>query len=587
MPRPFGRATRDFTPTEAERKLADHCRRGVDCVFDHKVPSTATADNTISAAFLRFLALGGDAQTPVHEKGVVMCGAFVAGALDLESARLPGDLWCVGCRLEEDIVLRAAAGRSIGFPASHLKGVTADRLTLVGNFSLQDAEIHGEMCLIGATIGGQLNLVEARLSNEGGAALSCDGAEIGGTIRLEKAQIAGETRLIGATIGGDLDLVEARLSNEGGDALSCDGAEIGGTIRLDNAQIDGATSLAGAKIGGQLILIEARLSNKGGAALSCDRAEIGEAIRLDNAQIDGATRLIGAKIGGQLVCEGATFRNAATDALNGQGARIGDILVFRNVTVSGELSFQQAMVETLVDDATSWPAGAIDLDGFRYARISNAAPLDARTRIAWLNKQISDNLGARFCVQPWNHLARILREQGHEDEAAQVDMAREDALRKAGRAPYWAPLHRFFGFAAGYGYRPRRLLVAAFFVWLFCGVIYAKAARNGLFAPTNALVYQNPDLAACRPQNGGNWTTCATPKAPEEYASFSPWAYSLDVLLPFVTLGQANDWAPLTPGADWNWGYVVRCLVWFEELFGWVAGLTLAGVLANLVRRRD
>ena len=111
--------------------------------------------------------------------------------------------------------------------------------------------------------------------------------------------------------------------------------------------------------------------------------------------------------------------------------------------------------------------------------------------------------------------------------------------------------HYGFGILTGYGYRPIRLLVWLFVLWLTCAALYWFTALppNNVFAPSNPLVFQNEDYAACVPgsraamaeqakpvdampapvKGAGNWYLCEQLRA--EYIGFSPLAYSLDVIL--------------------------------------------------------
>jgi hypothetical protein len=95
-------------------------------------------------------------------------------------------------------------------------------------------------------------------------------------------------------------------------------------------------------------------------------------------------------------------------------------------------------------------------------------------------------------------------------------------------------------------------------------------------------------------QGAGNWYLCS--KLPEEYTGFSPFAYSLDLILPLVDLQQENDWAPMIPtptktSAFWTWSpndeYFIRFVMWFEILFGWMSSLLLVAVVSGLTKRRE
>ena len=69
--------------------------RGEECGIGGTFPSDQTDDNRVRGAFLRFLLLGGDEDALVHEKGVMLRGAFINGDIDLESAQttFPLSLW--------------------------------------------------------------------------------------------------------------------------------------------------------------------------------------------------------------------------------------------------------------------------------------------------------------------------------------------------------------------------------------------------------------------------------------------------------------------------------------------------------------
>src|SRR5207249_10574398 len=66
------------------------------------------------------------------------------------------------------------------------------------------------------------------------------------------------------------------------------------------------------------------------------------------------------------------------------------------------------------DEEKSWPGeGKLFLDGFTYDRISEDSPLTAQSRIEWLHRQPHH----KFLPQPYEQLASVLRNMGHEREA--------------------------------------------------------------------------------------------------------------------------------------------------------------------------
>ena len=87
------------------------------------------------------------------------------------------------------------------------------------------------------------------------------------------------------------------------------------------------------------------------------------------------------------------------------------------------------------DDEKSWPnAGKLLLDGFVYTRLAgDNTPWRARDwrddggehkgRLYWLSLQPD------FHPQPYEQLAKVLRDMGHEREAREVEIARREKLR--------------------------------------------------------------------------------------------------------------------------------------------------------------
>jgi hypothetical protein len=471
------------------------------------------------------------------------------------------------------------------------------------------------------------------------------------------------------------------FDGKGGNALSFGNTVIKGDVHLNsNFTANGGVVLIGAQIGGDLVCENGQFVVKDGSALSCDGAVIKGCVFLRNGfTAIGTVRLQGAKIGGDLDCSGSALDGMNGYALLAENMTVAGMFFFLNLTVNGAVSLISAKVGSLEDDLKSWPEGGLDLDGFVYGRLSGKAPKDLDTRKAWLNKQSAASAGLAgdkndFKPQPWWQLQKVLRDMGHIEYARQVAIALEDQLRTAkliGQTPEdWckpiAGIYRFFsrifhwlfGALIGYGYRPLRMFFIMLAVWLLFGAIYWCAAvygddGNGIFAPSNPLIFQNPKYAACVPdscaakeekiklvyatlqklikpnsplmlqnteyvacmsdteaakpelsklacavpppiEGAGNWYLCEVLRP--EYTGFSPFAYSLDLILPLVDLQQENDWAPMisTPtkiSAFWTWSssheYCIRFLMWFEILFGWVSSLLLVAVVSGLTKRQE
>lgn len=553
--RAFGRSLSDFPKlSDAEQQLVACCAQGEICgLGDGSRPEAATDANTIRAELIRFLALGGDATHPVHEEGVMLRGGWIKGELSLHQAQAAVRLDLQRCHFDSEPIFTAARLPELGLTGSSVPGFRADRMTVTGSvFLRQGFAATNEIRLPGAKIGGSLECAGGSFTNAGGTALNADGIELtGGVFWNYGFSATGEVRLLGAQIGGNLECNGGNFTNEGGKALNADG-----------------------------------ISVKGDVALSRGFAATGE------------VRLIGAQISGDLSCIGGSFTNSDRIAIHTQGVRVTGGLLLRGASIEGAVNLTAATVSTLVDDAKCWWAGGHILDGLQYDRIIGST--DARMRIKWLKQQHDDELSKDFAPQPWEQLITVFRAMGHPHEAEKVAMAKQKQLRVARTAhkPKWrrwlgGPLNWIYGAFAGYGHRPLRIVYWMTGVCVACSCAFYAGRETGHFGPTSPLIHASYTFEACgAPGETGTgkkakpfWTSPDCP-TPPEYTTFQPFFYSLDLILPLVDLHQEADWAPLVVNAAGKtlWpGRILRWMVWFEILFGWVASLTLVAVLGRLV----
>lgn len=626
----------------AERTLLQACRIGEIAVISKQRPEHASEENTVRAAFLRFLLLGGDHSTPVHEQGVQLQGAWIAGELDLENTATASAIHCAASTFTNQLILRRSTLRGgLFLMRSALPGIQGDGLVTIGDVLLRDGfQATGEVRLLDAQIGGNLDCDTGLFDGKEDDALSADRVVINGSMFLRDGfQARGKVRLLSAQIGGSLECSKGQFDGKEGHALNADRSVIKGSVFLrDGFQAIGTVRLLGAQIGGILECSKGQFDGKGGHAFSADRAVIKGSVFLRGGfQAKGNVRLLNAQIGGDLNCSKGQFDGKGGDALCADGMRVTGRFLFRNLASPvNRVSLASASVGVLVDDADAW-GGDLVLDGFTYGSVGGGAPTTATARLAWLDKQEAamsgqSGAGADFRPQPWKQLQKVLREMGHAEDARQVAVALEDRLRHAdliGLSPqHWSRgrkwlyrasargFHLGFRILTGYGYRPIRLLGWFTAIWLACAAFYwftALPPRN-VFAPSDPLVFQNEDYAACVPgssaamaeqakpadarpspvKGAGNWYLCEQLRA--EYTGFSPLAYSLDVILPLVDLQQQNDWAPMIPTpkpSPWNewrgsgWKHITRMVLWAETLFGWLASLLLVAIVSGLTKRRE
>lgn len=609
----------EFLPlSAAETELLAHSRSGRRTRLSGELPKKPTENTLVRAAFLRFLAVGGDSEAPVHEKGPQLEGAFIEGALDLDSCVVSRPIVLSHCYFDAPIIIDDANINGLYLNDCHLPRLSGNRVNARGGIFLRRSIVKGEANLSGAIVGGSLDWAKSKFENKNEFAVILDDVEIKGNVNLSGCSVLGETRIVGAKIRGQLICDAGNFENPGGNAMNLDLSRLEGGLFLREGFLSlGEIRLLAARVGGPVDCTDGAVKNIEGDAISADGAIIeGDLFFNGKFVAEGKIRLTGTTVRGDVNFDGATLRVRAGKVVDGRDLIVQGGLLWRRLNaVEGVVAFDSAHVGTLADDWASWEkAEDLILADFRYDRVLSAGDLaDAEGRIRWLKHQHPEKYGARFWPQPWEHLAKVLREIGHSEEAKLVAMEKQREMRRLGligsrkaKTGLEQPLrafdvmrvatlngvsrlmHRAYGALAGYGYRPLRtfMLMASF--WLLAAGGFWIAENRGLFVPSAISLLTDSQFESCGPTGEGRirWTRC--PKLPRDYTTFDPLMYSLDVILPLVDLRQEADWEPLVRrGAGWQmWdGLIVRGIMWVEILFGWIGSLLIVSALGRLVQK--
>jgi hypothetical protein len=230
-------------------------------------------------------------------------------------------------------------------------------------------------------------------------------------------------------------------------AIMADGLKVRGNLLFRNGNAEGEVRLLGADVGGIIDCRNGKFNNAGAIALAADGLKGGDVYLRYGFSVDGEVRLLGAAIRGNLECDGAEFASDTVVSL--EQASVAGSFMWRNVRWNLEskrdaeadslpkqrpsvrLNLQHTTVGPMADDKNSWPPiGTLLLDGFVYARIG-AGPRGAKSRLEWLSRQ-----GDRFWPQPYQQLAKVLREAGDDSGARSVLVAMENSRRKYGKLPW-------------------------------------------------------------------------------------------------------------------------------------------------------
>ncbi|MGO9486237.1 MAG: hypothetical protein ACLPX9_16915 [Rhodomicrobium sp.] len=409
--RPNWRVFMDFNPLyEGEKRLLNDAITGVPCNLQKGLPPESESrpedqQYFIRARFIRFLALGGDAEHPVHEKGVQLEGAWVGCDpndskdglnIDLESCTEVLPLFLRHCRIFGDIVLRDASTRTVNLQGSKVAGgIEARRAFIRGSLYLRDDfEAEGGMDLVDATILGSLECHDAKFGTrkfkqlkEKGTAIFASRVKISGGVFLHQTFAAdGPIVFRDAGVGGNFECSgghfnkvktpsETPYEERAKRAIDCHGIRIGGSVYFrqhenerdfakKNFYADGEVCFIDSKISGSFECHGASMQNPGGIALICSRATVGGTVFLhEGFESRGDVIFRRARIGGNFECSGWEFNGDVNDttqkmvAIDCQGAKIGGSVYFRKyknthkdiheekcVNARGEICFVDAVV---------------------------------------------------------------------------------------------------------------------------------------------------------------------------------------------------------------------------------------------------
>lgn len=327
----------------------------------------------IRAEVLRWVLVNEEAAGLVHEHGVQANNARLLGSLDLDGATVRPRLILGWCAIERTIDVMRAKVRHMNLGGSFVRGMVGDGVAVYeGLFFRDGCRVMRGLRLNGARIGGSFECDSSTVANlipdnpECDAAIAADGMRVGGSVLLRDGfRAIGEIRLIGAEIGGQLNcergcfLNPPSLRPSGGCAICADTIHVGGGVLFRNGmEAYGEVRLLGATIGGQLSCSQSRFWNPlaiaggTGVAFNADRMRVRGTVFLNDGLVAvGQVRLVGARIGGDLAFDGSRIRQVDPWRL-GDGCAIraeavnvlGHVSLRRATRVRGEVRFINAKI---------------------------------------------------------------------------------------------------------------------------------------------------------------------------------------------------------------------------------------------------
>ncbi len=190
-----GRSRADFEPLlPGEEELIQFARRGEWWTASASAPE-------IRGEFLRFLVLGGDNDTPVHEKGPRLRGARVTSDLEFTGCRDMRVFALEDCYIEGDLLLEVAKTASIYLDGCTIKRVKGNRAEINGSIYLRFGFVAREgLDLSGSHVTGSVSCRGATFR----AGPKEKDEPVSYCFRMDDAEIDG-TLILGARHRGDLD----------------------------------------------------------------------------------------------------------------------------------------------------------------------------------------------------------------------------------------------------------------------------------------------------------------------------------------------------------------------------------------------
>ncbi|MFJ4781329.1 membrane-associated oxidoreductase [Streptomyces sp. NPDC088762] len=288
--------------TPAERRVWDAFPRGERVDFRQGPDEDASdgqgwgPERTVRAEVLTSLLLNGTSARG-QVAGLNIRGARITGKLNLKYAVVEHAIRLRGCWFERKPLVYGAQLRALVLTDSTLPGLTATSVSIDVVLRMPCCRITGPVRLAGARIAGGLFLQKAVIGMPGAAEeaeeapLQFNHAHIGTDVIAFGLTVHGQMRANGATVGGQINLDDARLLAPGGTALHGETLTVGTDLRAMRLEAQGRINISGSRIPGQLNLAYARLANPGGVALRASSCLIGEVWLRSCATIQGGVNL--------------------------------------------------------------------------------------------------------------------------------------------------------------------------------------------------------------------------------------------------------------------------------------------------------
>jgi len=516
---------------------------------DPKHAATWDHQRDLRADLIRWLFVEPEAVKQVDPLGVRALGARVVGAIDLANVRAPYGL----------VLARS------GIPGvAHFDEAEIENIILSGSHT-------GEISAGGSRIRG---VVWLNNGFEASAAVNFAGARVGLDIDCRGGSFRYSEVEHDDTLG-ERPALFLGASRVDGPIWLAEGFKANGVVDVNHAVFSSLWCHGG------------RFTNPGRSALNAAFSSVAGLVWLgkrgtwDAMEADGLIQFDNAWIGGAIFASGLRIvgKSGEPHGFSATNMSAGGNLILTNLELQngGTVDLRGASVNGLIDDENSWPApGALAVDGFVYKDFYGG-PLDARSRLLWVGLASGSHPSwldepSGFQPQPYQELARVLRERGDDTGATKVLISQADA-RFSQYGPWGRAWGAFLKYTIAYGHRPMLTVMWSLAVMFLGWAVVASAKAASVMRPTY-------------PEN-------TPPNEELHYQALHPLLYSLDVFLPFVNMHQERYWWP-DGDASGNCvifrrsvslrGSVVEYYLWAQIIAGWILSAIFVAGVTGLIR---
>jgi hypothetical protein len=399
--------------------------------------------------------------------------AHFEGDVDLSSAKINGSIDITNSKFKKYLFMSTCdINGHISMNGSQFSNrVELSSAKIVGQLDMNKTEFHDELnmehieviknvlmrgpsifkknvILRGAKIGGQLSLAESKFE----MAINLNSIDISSHLFMTKGQFDGRVDLVSSRIGGQLSMIGAKFK----DIFDLDDSQIGAYLLMNNAEFEHKVTIANSNIGRNWELQNSKFNGD----LLIEGVEVKKNVLMINTEVLNETYIIFSKFNLLDISKSIFTSLDLTGSLISSEFRMGldnvstvkwkekAKLILRNVEVGSIHDFENAWPDELVLNNFQY----VGLEGFRGNESSSILNRDITWMKKWLDKQ------KLYSPQPYEQLAKVLRDAGHRSKANDILYAGRERERKGakGLSWLWLTMQNIF---IGYGFRIYYLLL--------------------------------------------------------------------------------------------------------------------------------